>query len=113
MLISPKRCSTRKISRLSDRLAGRGTIRKWTEREGRCAAALRTDMAAVVTSEVLKLKLRCNKVRKWVTELTEGSHPGVSTSRVNRVAGSRSNVRAWTRIDKHGRVDGCVKWFIW
>jgi len=47
VLISPKRCSTRKISRLSDRLAGRGTMRRCTEREGRCAAALRTDMAVV------------------------------------------------------------------
>lgn len=47
VLSSPKRCSTRKISRLSDRLAGRGTMRRWMEREGSWAAALRTDMVVV------------------------------------------------------------------
>jgi hypothetical protein len=52
VLISPKRCSTRKISRPSERLAGRGTMRTCTEREGRCAAALRTDMVGAVGGEV-------------------------------------------------------------
>lgn len=45
VLISPKRSSTRRISRLSDRLAGRGMMRRWTEREERsCEDARRTDM---------------------------------------------------------------------
>jgi hypothetical protein len=43
MLISPKRCSIRNTSRLSDRFAGRGTILKCTESAG-SDAARRTDM---------------------------------------------------------------------
>ena len=45
VLISPKRCNTRKISRLSDRFAGRGKIRKWIARG---ASARRTDIAMCV-----------------------------------------------------------------
>lgn len=79
MLISPKRCSTRNISRLSDRLAGRGTMRKCTEREGRFAAALRTDMAVGVRCEVLGALAATTKVRKWVAEVTEEDrNPGVT-----------------------------------
>lgn len=49
MLISPKRCSTRKISRDSDRFAGRGWIRKWTDRDASsCAGALLRPAVAMV-----------------------------------------------------------------
>jgi hypothetical protein len=74
VLISPKRCSTRKISRLSERLAGRGTMRTCTEREGRCAATLRTDMAGVKWVKCTEREmLSCSKSPKWVTNLPKRS----------------------------------------
>ena len=45
VLNSPKVCSTRKISRLSERFDGRGTMRTWMDRG---ASARRKDMAATV-----------------------------------------------------------------
>ena len=64
VLISPKRCSTRKISRLSDRFAGRGWMRRWTDRDARSwEEALRTaDMAGSGEVEV-----RCEP--RWAQSL--------------------------------------------
>lgn len=67
-LISPNRCSTRKISRLSDRLVGLGTILRCMERAGRsCDAPLRTDMMLVVIGEI-------RRPRREVQQLFEVGH---------------------------------------
>lgn len=70
VLISPKRWRTRNISRLSDRLAGRGTMRKWMERG---ASARRTDMTVVVVVarwDGCGTNLQtCDQQPMWVTNL--------------------------------------------
>jgi len=96
VLISPKRCSTRKISRLSERLAGRGTMRTCTERDGRCAATLRTDMAGVIGREVLQREmLSCSKSPKVGHQTyRRGSRSWGARITWIRAAGSRRNVHA-------------------
>lgn len=63
-------------------------MRKCTEREGRCAAALRTDIAVVQSEGHEGLRCEATKVGKWVAVGEEDHHPGVTGSRANRSIGS-------------------------
>lgn len=84
-------------------------MRKWTERDGKCAAALRTDMAAVVKCQVHEAQAAMQqKSESGSPNLPKDHHPGVTTSRVNRVAGS-PNVHAYEDELESMRA----KWFIW